>query len=220
MLFCHPTNTVRALKELGELTLTREHHSLEFILSWTTSWLLREDYATPFMPDVWPCCLYLVPVNSEPAMTTTILIVHNISGDGGSGHWLVRMEWRPSGWSLCLPLLIFSCTIKSRSSLLAPADPGGPRKSAENGCVCVCVCVWYFRELYLKRVYLGCIDGISSCCLQAVDYGSVQHKAAFIWDKLCCGGRASLGLHSSVCHCAHTFCLCFCDFSRQYIWQK
>jgi len=42
-------------------------------------------------------------------------------GDGRGGHWLVRMEWRPAGWSVCLPLLIFPCTIKSRSSLLAPA---------------------------------------------------------------------------------------------------
>ena len=25
-------------------------------------------------------------------------------GDGGGGHWLVRMEWRPAGWSLCLPV--------------------------------------------------------------------------------------------------------------------
>jgi len=45
--------------------------------------------------------------------------------DGGGGHWLVRMEWRPAGWSLCLPLLIFPCTIKS---LLALAHPGGPGK--------------------------------------------------------------------------------------------
>ena len=45
-------------------------------------------------------------------------------GDGGGGHWLIRMEWRPAGWSVCLPLLIFPCTIKSRSSLLAPASPG------------------------------------------------------------------------------------------------
>ena len=29
-----------------------------------------------------------------------------------------------------LPLLIFPCTLKSRSSLLAPADPGGPEKRA------------------------------------------------------------------------------------------
>jgi len=27
-----------------------------------------------------------------------------------------------------LPLLIFHCTIKSRTSLLAPAHPGGPRE--------------------------------------------------------------------------------------------
>ena len=48
--------------------------------------------------------------------------------DGGGGHWLVRMEWRPAGWSVCLPLLIFACTMKSRSSILAPAHPGGPGK--------------------------------------------------------------------------------------------
>jgi len=28
-------------------------------------------------------------------------------GDDGGGHWLVRMEWRPAGWPVCLPLLIF-----------------------------------------------------------------------------------------------------------------
>jgi len=33
---------------------------------------------------------------------------------------------------VCLPLLIFPCTIKSRSSLLAPAHPGGPGKRAVN----------------------------------------------------------------------------------------
>jgi len=34
-------------------------------------------------------------------------------GNGGGGHWLVQMGWRPAGWSVCLPLLIFPCTIKS-----------------------------------------------------------------------------------------------------------
>jgi len=33
------------------------------------------------------------------------------------------------------------CTVKSRSSLLAPAYPGGPGQRAINGCVCMCVCV-------------------------------------------------------------------------------
>ena len=51
-------------------------------------------------------------------------------GDGGGGHWLIQMEWRPAGWSMCLPLLISPCTIKSRSSLLAPGHPGGPGKRA------------------------------------------------------------------------------------------
>jgi len=51
-------------------------------------------------------------------------------GDGGGGHWLVRMQWHPARWSACLPLSIFPCTIKSRSSLLAPADPDGPGKRA------------------------------------------------------------------------------------------
>jgi len=53
-----------------------------------------------------------------------------IWGDGGGGQWVVRMEWRPTGWSECLPLLISPYTIKSRSSLLAPAYPGGPGKRA------------------------------------------------------------------------------------------
>jgi len=40
------------------------------------------------------------------------------------------MEWRPARWSVCLPLLIFPCTIMSRSSLLALAQLGGPEKRA------------------------------------------------------------------------------------------
>jgi len=67
-------------------------------------------------------------------------------GHGGGGQWLVWMEWRPAGWSECLPLLVFPCTIKSRSSPLAPAHPGGPGKRA------------------VKRLWCG--GGISSqiCC--------------------------------------------------------
>jgi len=25
-------------------------------------------------------------------------------GDDGGEHWLVQMEWRPAGWSVCLPV--------------------------------------------------------------------------------------------------------------------
>ena len=60
--------------------------------------------------------------------------------DGGGGHWLVRMEWRPARWAVCLPLLIFPYTMKSRSSLLAPAHPGGPGKRAVKRLWCV---VWW-----------------------------------------------------------------------------
>jgi len=48
------------------------------------------------------------------------------------------MEWRPAGWSVCLSLLIFPCTIKSRSPLLAPAHLGGRRKRAVKW-----LCVYY-----------------------------------------------------------------------------
>jgi len=51
-------------------------------------------------------------------------------GDGGGGDCLVQLVWRPAGWLVCRPLLIFPCTIKSRSSLLAPAHLGGPGKRA------------------------------------------------------------------------------------------
>ena len=65
----------------------------------------------------------------------------NIWVDGGGGHCLVRMEWRPARWAVCLPLLIFPCTMKNRGSLLASAHPGGPGKRAVKwlwlwGCGC------------------------------------------------------------------------------------
>jgi len=46
------------------------------------------------------------------------------------------MEWRPAGWSVCH--LIFTCTINSRSSLLAPAHTGGPGKRAVKRLLCCC----------------------------------------------------------------------------------
>ena len=63
-------------------------------------------------------------------------VCKKVWGDGGAGHCLVRMEWRSVGWSVCLPLLISPCTIKSRSSLPAPAHLGGPRKRATERLWC------------------------------------------------------------------------------------
>ena len=76
-----------------------------------------------------------------------VSVATDFSGDGGGGHWLVRMEWRPAGWSMCLPLLTFPCTIKSRSSLLAPAHPGGPGKRAVKRMWCMWCCGRYATDL-------------------------------------------------------------------------
>jgi len=81
----------------------------------------------------------------EPQFLTpsTVYAVEGVrnGGDGGGGHWLVWMEWCPARWSVCLPLLIFPCTIKSRSSFLALTHPGGPGKRGQKTVVCVCLCV-------------------------------------------------------------------------------
>jgi len=76
------------------------------------------------------------------------------------GQWwrlalVVWMEWRPVGGSVFLPLLISPCTIKSRSSLLAPAHPGGPGKRAiQRVCVCVCdlCCIFQIKSLILLKL--------------------------------------------------------------------
>ena len=72
-------------------------------------------------------------------------------GDGG-GHCLVRMERRPARWLVCLPLLIFPCTIKSRSSLLALAHPGGSGKRAIKR-------LWYECEI-LKNIFLQVVSTV------------------------------------------------------------
>jgi len=76
------------------------------------------------------CVIVYLCMCTFPVLHLVSAVLCQDGGDGGCGHWLVRIEWRPAGWSVCLPLLIFPCTIKSRSSLLAPAHPGGPRKRA------------------------------------------------------------------------------------------
>jgi len=60
-------------------------------------------------------------------------------GDGGGGDWLVQIEWHLAGSSVRLPLIIFPCTIKSRSFLLAPAHPDGPRKKGRKTVMVVVV---------------------------------------------------------------------------------
>jgi len=60
-------------------------------------------------------------------------------GDGGGGHCLVRMEWRPVGWSVCLPLLIFPCTIKSNGkskTVVCVPEPLRPARTISLSTVC------------------------------------------------------------------------------------
>jgi len=53
--------------------------------------------------------------------------------------------------AVCLPLLIFPCTIKSISSLLAPAHLGGPGKKAIKW-LCVCVLGYLYEVLVASLV--------------------------------------------------------------------
>ena len=106
-----------------------------------------------FFPYVWPvCCSFLI-----------LGFFLKKWGDGGGGYWLVRIEWRPARWSVCLPLIIFPCTIRSRSSILAPAHPGGPGKRAVKrlwwcGYVCYifvffCVLLLLLQCLYIFQIH-------------------------------------------------------------------
>ena len=64
------------------------------------------------------------------------------------------MEWRPAGLSVCMLLLIFPCTVKFRSSLLAPAHRGGPGKRAVERMWCGCGAV-SLEQMKLGDPYLG-----------------------------------------------------------------
>jgi len=77
-------------------------------------------------------------------------------GDGGGGRWLVWMERHPAGWSVCLPLLISPCTMKSRSSLLAPTHPGGPGKRAVKR-----LWWWWWSSATFKRKH----PELCKCCV-------------------------------------------------------
>jgi len=85
--------------------------------------------------------------NEEKSPTSVMLswctnvLLRQGMGDGGGGHWLVRMEWHAAGWLVCLPLLIVPCTIKSRILFGHRLTRVVPEKGPWNSCVCVCMCV-------------------------------------------------------------------------------
>jgi len=56
--------------------------------------------------------------------------------DGGGGHWLVRMEWHPAGWSVCLPVnLPLHHKVQKFSS--GTGSPGWSQKKGRKTVVCV-----------------------------------------------------------------------------------
>ena len=98
-----------------------------------------------------------------------------IWGDGGVGHWLIRMEWHPARWSVCLPLLISPCTIRSRSSLLAPSHPGGPGKQGHKTVVVVVVVV-------VMALTIVCAFWL---CMHVVRQGKIKIilRSTWIWNR-------------------------------------
>ena len=89
------------------------------------------------------------------------------AGDGGGGHWLVRMEWRWAGWSVCLPLFIFPCTMKFRRFSSCTYSPGWSRKKGRKTVV-VWWCVystsvdylgaWFVVEMYVELLFIICFQ--------------------------------------------------------------
>jgi len=60
--------------------------------------------------------------------------------DGGGGHWLVQMEWRPAGWSVSASVnLPLQHNVEKFSS--GTGSPEWSRKKSRKTVVCVCVCV-------------------------------------------------------------------------------
>ena len=79
--------------------------------------------------------------------------------------WSAWSDAHLVGW--CLPLLIFPCTRKSRSSLLAPAHQGGPRKRVVKR---LCVCVrWVGVDLHINfRPHCSTTYVDSACCYRRI----------------------------------------------------
>jgi len=70
-----------------------------------------------------------------------------MGGDGGSGHWLVRMEWRPAGWSVSASVnLPLHHKVQKFSS-----GTGSPGWSQKKGCkIVVVVVVLYYLQTKLS----------------------------------------------------------------------
>jgi len=71
-------------------------------------------------------------------------------GDGGGGHWLVQMEWRPAGWmgwSVCLPLKNLPLHHKVQTFSSGTSSPRWSRKKGRE----TVVVVWFSSSTYSGR---------------------------------------------------------------------
>ena len=77
-----------------------------------------------------------------------------------------------TGWSVCLPLLVSPCTIKSKSSFLAQAHPGGSGKRAVKRLWCG-GSGWSVRETCSESWHLpGVIDTLATLLDDASSFAS------------------------------------------------
>jgi len=68
--------------------------------------------------------------------------------DGGGGHWLVRMEWCPAGWSVSLPLSVnLPLHHKVQKFSSGTGSPGWSRKKSRKT-----VMVWYYLSPPVDKI--------------------------------------------------------------------
>ena len=106
---------------------------------------------------------------------------------------------------MCLPLLIFPCTIKSRSSLLAPAQPGWSWKRAVirlwlwcSGIIPYLISLEEATDSAEARVDFEPCEDCISCVHRSV------HNSEVLWYFQWHCQQASHTVHSTLCtvHCA------------------
>jgi len=102
------------------------------------------------------------------------------------------MEWRPAG-SVSLPLLIFPCTIKSRSSLLAPAHPGGTGKRAVKWLW------WWWYGIGQAIIFSSCCFFLLSFFLFFLTYSQPSHIGCLPCFHTWCSLSANLECRSEMC---------------------
>jgi len=57
--------------------------------------------------------------------------------EGGGGHWLFRLEWRPAGLSVCLPFVNLLLHHKVQKFSSDTGSPGWSRRKGRKTLVCV-----------------------------------------------------------------------------------